>query len=284
VFWFHVFGFGLAGTTPTRRLHVCRFCNQVTKDWFVGVGLDEFGMANPAAVATLHARSSAFLAPREVVAGKAKAKSAPRFQKAGQPNVEMMRALDHALNGIGSCLADFACPGKPKALDEACERYFVDAKELPAKFASNIGFKTRSCIVNKVTGHRRFEVSWLSERRVLAECIDAGPIGLAARHFLHQAGDIRGLWTLDPPHVRHDHYLGAVRRAGFIDVFHEARVIIGLRKGPWSGAAHHQTMKQVIHNLRITSNPDDLLFGYCLSGIINDTHKGRPPSFCILSG
>lgn len=203
---------------------------------------------------------------------------APNFKKQGFANVAAMKALDNMLRGVGLSLSRFVPPQAPAPLKATERRYFVAADRLPDDIASSSGFLRRSVIEDSATGTRRFEVKWHGRRNLLVECIDAGSIGFPARMFLFAAGGLRGWAAPDPPHVRYDHYKTAVRKAGLIDAFYEGKIILGLRKGPWSGAAHYQAMRDVVDNLAATADCDDELFAVFAEDIACDMYKGRAPA------
>lgn len=235
--------------------------------------MDDDGRANPSDLAIWHKRSQAFLSG-EIVGETGRT---PNFQKQLVANVSAMRALDKALVGIGLSLSYFVAQRPARLLQPGERRYFCQAADLPLALGSASGFASRSCVENIKSGERRLETSWHSDRRVLVECLDAGSIGMPCRHFLFAAGGLRGWAMPDPPHVRYDHYKNALKRAGLTDAVHEGKIILGLSKGPWAGAAHHQTMKDAVANVSRTADEREELFNFLLPDMINDYFRGQPP-------
>lgn len=128
-------------------------------------------MGNPLDIAIWKKRSAAFLAGDAMATGRL-----PGFQKQLMANVSAMRALDHTLDSIGLPLLSFVAARPLRPLKPSEKRYFCSAADLPKELASDCGFASRSCILDTESGERRLEASWHTDRRVLIECLDAGPL------------------------------------------------------------------------------------------------------------
>lgn len=128
-------------------------------------------MANPSDIAMWKKRSAAFLVVDAIVNGRS-----PGFQKQLMANVSAMRAMDHTLGSIGLPLLSFVAARPLRPLKPSEKRYFCSAADLPKELASHCGVASRSCILDTESGERRLEASWHTDRRVLIECLDAGPL------------------------------------------------------------------------------------------------------------
>lgn len=235
--------------------------------------MDEPGFSVPHDAAILKRRMDAFL-------GTSSQERVPSLKKEGLANLEAMKAFDNSLRGFGFSSALFKPPTPLRPLDSAKEkRCFLPADKLDDFLCKGIGLQRRSVIVDLRTNESRLETSWHEERHLLVGVTDAGSIGMPPRHFLYSSvGGLRGWIMADPCHVRWGHHRNAIRAAGLLDIYHEGKVLIGLRKGPWSGAAHYQAFRSVLANIEMTSGPNDELFKLCLHDIAADVYKGTPPN------
>lgn len=236
--------------------------------------MTDSGFAAPDDLMVLQRRTDAFLSGRS-------GQRLPSFKKEGAANQHALRALDNCLQGFGLALERFKPAVVLQPLDPEVERrYFVPAERLSGFLCGDLGLSQRSCIENLQTHETRLEINWREDRRLLLEVVDAGSVGMPARHYLYAGGGcgLRGFVMPDPPHVRWDHFRNAIKAAGLVDIFHEGKVLIGLRKGPWSGAAHYQTLRTVLENLALSSGPEDSLFKLCVEDIARDVHRGQPPT------
>ena len=79
----------------------------------------------------------------------------------------------------------------------------------------------------------------------------------------------------DPIHRRHNAYKGAIKNSGLQPVFVEGSVVVGLRKGPYSGAAFLNVLQETARSLQGSSGPDDPLFEFCYDVILHDLKAGN---------
>lgn len=173
-----------------------------------------------------------------------------------------MQAIGHSLaGGAGISLSDFKASRPPLPSSKNQRRYFVASKDIPPSSGSSFGHPLRCCVVDDRTGARSTEVKW-KKRRCLFECLDCGPIGWPARYWMYSCvgGRIRGTFVADPCHVRHNRYQSALTAAGCWPIFLDGAILVGLRKGPWSGAAHYATLREVSANYAQSADSSDPLF------------------------
>ena len=202
-----------------------------------------------------------------------------RYDKHHEPNVEHMRAIDHQLqSALGYGLAGFKVERQPGKLELNERRYFVPAGELPSSLALDGGHVRRCYVENTVTKQRRLEVVWSGVRRMLIDVVDAGSIGYPLRFWLGTKGGLRLVWFRDPCHLKNNRFNAAVADAGLKDVWQEAQVIFGLRKGPWSGAAHFAQINACAEQYFQEASHEDKLFRMCYPFIAQDLCEGHPPA------
>ena len=201
-----------------------------------------------------------------------------KWDKKFVPNVEHILGLDHALQGgTGLDLKHFQAARRPVAVPPGHRRYFVPADKLPICMTRD-GFASRSCIANCTTGEKWLEVDWApSSRKLLFEVLDCGSIGWYSKYFLFAEGCIRGCFQADPCHVRYNRFKTCVRTAGLWDIWLEGSILVGLRKGPWSGAAHFSTLREVAENMAAHGSSDDPLFQMLYEYILEDGHGSQVP-------
>ena len=112
-----------------------------------------------------------------------------------------------------------------------------------------------------------------SERRCLLEVVDCGSVGYYSKFWLYstQGAGLRGAFFGDAAHTRYNRFKMSVRKAGLWSAWLEGAVLIGLRKGPWSGAAHLRTLQALAQNL-------SGLFQHCFSQVVKHFYNGQPPA------
>ena len=248
--------------------------HQVTSDWHPAVS-EESGLAQDTAKQKLEAKLDTFMLKKVAQTTRG---SKIHFDKRYESNVEHIKALDHALQGgVGLSLQAFMATRRPLPLTKDQERYFVKAADLPGSLARDGGWQARSCIHDKGSGKRFLETVWDESRCVLFETLDCGTIGWANKFWLYSEGGLRGAFLADPCHLRYNRFKMAVKSAGLWYAWLEGSVLIGLRKGPWAGAAHMKTIQAVASNLFKTSDSKDPIFRLCYEYIIHDLYKGKPP-------
>ena len=191
-----------------------------------------------------------------------------------EPNAEHMGALDHAIRmGTGLGLAHFLAPQR-LVLQPGDQRYFVDATKLPSKYGTDLGCKSRACIVSRA-GVRQLEANWTDERRVLHEVLDQGSIGLPARHCLYSVAGVRGCVWSDPPHRRFNWWLQDVKNTGVSEMKMETTLLMSFRKGPWSGAANFWKVQRTAEDYFTHSTGECPIFAFLYDNICTDIFEGR---------
>ena len=201
-----------------------------------------------------------------------------KWDKLYDSNREYIFAVDHALQGgVGFGLAAFACGRIPGPLQKGQKRVLVPADKLPPSVATAKGFKQRAVVADD-EGNKQLEVSWCPDRRVLFDVADCGAIGYYSKFWLYNCNGagLRGCFFGDMPHTRYNRFKTSVKKAGMWSAWLEGSVLIGLRKGPWSGAAHFHTLQTAADNLFVTSDTQDPLFAFCFSRIVQYLYKGKP--------
>lgn len=195
-----------------------------------------------------------------------------------EPNLENLRAIDNGLTAVLSFgLSAFVAERPPKPLTSSQSRYFVPATELPAHLGIGGGHSSRSCIVDSADNRRWLELSWV-DRKFLVETLDCGAIGWPAKYWLATDAGLRTVFFADPCHLRWNRFKTSVRQAGLWPLWCEASVVVGLRKGPWSGAAHFATIHAAAMSYFETGAADDPLFMLCYDYIVQDLYRGQLPA------
>ena len=154
----------------------------------------------------------------------------------------------------------------------------MDASDLPPALAAESGHKRRSCLEDAATGQRYLEVAWGPDRRSLFEALDCGAVGWPGRFWLFSKAGVRGVFFADPCHVRYNRFKTAVKDSGLWPAWLDGSILIGLRKGPWAGAAHMATLQKAAQNLWEIADVSDPLFACCHEFILEDLSKGSPDS------
>lgn len=202
-----------------------------------------------------------------------------KHDKHYEPNVECMRAIDHQLQSMcGFGLKAFTAERPPQPLGQHERRYWAPASSLPEALAVAGGHLSRSCIENTETGEKRLEVLWGNSRKMLIEVIDTGSIGYPAKFWMGTKGLLRHVWYRDPCHLKNNRFRSAITEAGLKNIWQEAQVIFGLRKGPWSGAAHFGGIKACCDFYFKQCDHTDALFRLCYPFIIHDFYEGQLPT------
>lgn len=247
--------------------------DQVFSDWFGGVRFKN-GVAVESDKRKWSARVRAFLNAKgkQTVAEK----KLP-WNKKYLPNCEAISGLDGALQGFGLGLGDFGFVQKPRALLQHERRYFVEAAELPPAFAEDLGLLRRACIEDTTSNETWIETDWNSDRRLLVNALDCGSKARPGNFFLYSAGDIRGCMFFDPLHTRYNRFKTAVNESDLADAWSEGGVLVGLRKGPWAGASHYGTFKDIAENYFGSADYNDKLFRLVYPTIIFFKYKGALP-------
>ena len=197
------------------------------------------------------------------------------FRKPLLPNLYSLKGLQGSLRSVTQLnLDDFRAKQLPIMDGSRHRRYYTVAVDLPPSLARDGKHDSRSCVEDLETGQRWLEVQWSSTRRILFECIDNCSRQLPSKFMQYTVGLVRGAWMGDPCHTRYNRFKTAVKRAGLDGPWHAGSVLLGLRKGPWEGAAHFRTFQTVAQNSHASSRRPDLLFTSCYATIVNHFFQG----------
>ena len=142
-----------------------------------------------------------------------------------QPNVDYMRAEDHALKSVSLQYADFRVVTRSQVLPPGASRYLIKSADLPPTLCADAGLLYRSCI-EFADGKRSLELTLNTSAGLLIHCGDAGSIGLPSKHYLFSEGGLRGMSIVDPCHRRWDHFRSTVNKVGLKDCWDDVKVVI----------------------------------------------------------
>ena len=182
----------------------------------------------------------------------------------------MVQALDHALHGgAGLQLAAFVVKQPPRPLLPTEQRYYVPCRELPSwepPYPDEPETRMRACVKDTETGRKWYEVPVAFDdegelsRPCLFVCLDFGPVGLPAAHWLFGVARIRGCLIDDWCHSMWNIFQTACGDSGLRSVVIERTLVQNVPSGPWRGAAFHQEVKDQGLKWCSTATIDDPIF------------------------
>ena len=214
-----------------------------------------------------------FMTPLSVTsseAGGARSKKL-KWTKPLAPNVEYIHAIDAQMQGGTDkllSLRDFFTHADAWRLQDGESRYYVDAAELPAALATDLGCLTRSCIESS-TSETRLEVSWTERRLVLHTVGDQGSIGGPARAYLFQSG-IRGADWYEVLHRRCNYFERDLKLTGAFSMRLETSLVMSIRKGPFQGCANFMKLQFTATWYFRSRNESDTMFAFLYDEICDN--------------
>ena len=248
---------------------------QVLRDWRVrsektSVKFSETEMAETAAAL------SKFMNPEcQGIVGEDPSSGQSSKKKASEhlSNRIYLQAVDHALQGIGSQLSNFAPKHVLRPLRGKQRRYWVPAETIGP--VTDPLRTVRCCIEEEPGGKRYLELPAgpADGRAALHMNADRGPTGNVAIQFLYNHADhkIRGSYQWDHSHIMWGDVRNAMASAGLKSFMNEATLCMNVACGPWHSDAFSFVLREGgMELLKNVSLEDDSLFPFFYDKLCKD--------------
>jgi hypothetical protein len=183
-------------------------------------------------------------------------------------NMFHLKALDWGMRGgLNIALSYFKPPRPVNLLTSSLVRYYVDLGISGDELAQGApGLKRRSCIEDKASGERWFEVPRERDgqgnlhRPALHVVTDKGPKCFPGLQYLFKKLRLRGSLIADPWHQDWNGLRSAAAEAGLWGICLERCIVHNFPSGPWEGCAAHQSVKGAGKHFFETSDEHNDLF------------------------
>ena len=141
------------------------------------------------------------------------------------------------------------------------------------------GVKRRSCILDKSTKAKRFEVSWDTRRPSLHTNFDMGSGSFPVLHALYDQdrGKVAGWFEPDPSYRRHNNHRIACHAADLKSVRKEMQIVLPTNEAPFKGCGFWGQLKECADELFQNFDDDCELFERSYPKLSHHMHKGRVP-------
>lgn len=184
------------------------------------------------------------------------------FKKSRKSALQIVFAIDHALELVGHGLADYSVAAarrsRPTSSTEVRYRVPITAETSSEGSASPV---FRLAVKDLATGAKRWEAPpGGTSRPHLSIVSDHGSTISAAMYFLQFGQKLRCSWFSDYYHDTNNDVFLAIGQQGLSNIVYETTFVMNFEHGPWKTGTHFEKLREGFSQFARDANPDDDLY------------------------